>query len=77
MNDIFSALGSLTPEQISAAVKKARDFAATPEGKRAMQSLAAGETTDALPFPEKRQAELISALKNNPEALKKLTELFK
>ncbi len=77
MNDIFSALGSLKPEQISAAAKKARAFAATPEGKRAMQSLAAGEATDALPLAKDKQSEIVSALKNNPEALKKLTELFK
>ena len=76
VNDIFGMLKNLNRNQINEAVKKAQQFAQTPQGKAAIEKLKRGEAIDSLPVAGDKQNEIISALKNNPEAAKKIAELL-
>ncbi|MEE0866989.1 MAG: hypothetical protein UIL37_01640 [Clostridia bacterium] len=76
MKDIMSMLRSMDKQQLNDAVKKAQDFIKTEEGKKTMEKLRRGETIDSIPISSKEQSDLISALSENPEAVKKIAEIF-
>lgn len=76
MKDILSMLRSMDKQQLNDAVKKAQEFINTDEGKKTVEKLRRGETIDGIPISNEEQSNLISALSENPEAMKKIAQIL-
>ena len=71
--DIFEKLKGMDKRELSAAIKKAREFAKTDEGKAFVEKIKNGEAG----IDKSAQEKLMKELGNNPEVAKKISDLFK
>lgn len=71
--DIFEKLKGMDKKELSAAIKKAQEFAKTDEGKQFVEKIKKGEAG----LDKSTQEKLAKEIGNNPEIAKKLSELLK
>ncbi len=71
--DIFEKLKGMDKKELSAAIKKAQEFAKTDEGKAFVEKVKKGEAG----IDKSTQEKLMKEIGNNPDIAKKLSDLFK
>ena len=71
--DIFEKLKGMDKKELSEAIKKAREFAKTDEGKAFVEKIKKGEAG----IDKSTQEKLIKEIGNNPDIAKKLSDLVK
>lgn len=69
-DNLNNFLKGLDPRSLAEGIKKAQEYAATPEGKKFINEMKSGNG------PIKKD-EVTDAFKNNPEILAKINELLK
>ncbi len=70
-NDFQNLLKNLDPQTLSAAMKKIQEFSKTDKGKEIIENLKNGGSVGGL-----NREELVKTLSQNPEALKKISEIM-
>ncbi len=71
--DIFEKLKGMDKKELSEAIKKAREFAKTDEGRDFVEKIKKGEAG----IDKSAQEKLAKEIGNNPDLVKKLSDLFK
>ena len=71
--DIFEKLKGMNKKELSAAVKKAQEFAKTDEGKAFVEKIRKGEAG----IDKSVQEKLAKELGDNPDIAKKISDLLK
>lgn len=76
MQDIMSMLRGMSQAELNSAVKKARAFMGTPEGRQTLEKLKKGQAIEGLPVTTDQQNRLISQLSKDPKMAKQLGEML-
>ena len=71
--DIFEKIRTMDKKELSAAIKKAKEFAKTDEGKAFVEKVKKGEAG----IDKSTQEKLAKELGNNPDIAKTLSDLLK
>ena len=71
--DIFEKLKGMDKKELSAAIKKAQEFAKTDEGRALVEKIKKGETG----LDKSAQEKLLKEIGANPDIAKKISDLLK
>lgn len=71
--DIFEKLKGMDKKELSAAIKKAQEFAKTEEGKQLVEKIRKGEAG----IDKSAQEKIVKELSADPDVAKKLSDLLK
>lgn len=77
MQDVLSALRSMSPAQLNDAVTKARAFMNTPDGKATLERLKKGQPVQGLSMTNEEQNKLVAQLSQDPKIARQMAEIFK
>lgn len=74
--DILSMLKGMDKKQLDEAVKKAKEFGKTQQGRQIIDKLRRGERIDGLPISGAEQERIMKEIPKNPELSARLSEIL-
>lgn len=76
MKDIIDKLKSMDKEQLDEAVKKAKEFARTPQGQELVQKIKNGDGMQNLGIDKEKQNNIKKELEKNPHIAKTIFDIL-